>query len=70
MKLEYYKEDDILVITLSDKFYDHAEMKNNFVVHYTKKKEPVRIEVLDASKVLKNKLVSPKKSTEKIAISV
>ncbi|MBI4130276.1 DUF2283 domain-containing protein [Candidatus Roizmanbacteria bacterium] len=52
MNVKYYKEDDILVITLSKKSYDHAEMEGSFVVHFTKDKHPVRIEILDASQFL------------------
>jgi len=48
-KIKYYKEDDIMVITLSDEMFDYAEMENNFVVHYTKDGRPVRIEILDAA---------------------
>lgn len=53
MKVKYYCEDDILVIKLSDKPYDHAVMEGNFVVHFTKDEHPVRIEILDVSKYLK-----------------
>ena len=49
MKVKYYKEDDILVVKLSNDSYDHAEMENNFVVHFTKDERPVRIEILNAS---------------------
>ncbi len=52
-KIKYYKEDDILVITLSNELFDYAEMESNFVVHYTKDGKPVRIEILDASAFLK-----------------
>lgn len=52
MKLKYYREDDILVITLSQEAYDHAEMEGNFVVHFTKNKRPVRVEILNAHKFL------------------
>lgn len=53
MKIEYYDEDDILVVKLSNKPYDYAEMEENFIVHFTKDDKPVRIEILDASKFLK-----------------
>lgn len=53
MKVKYYREDDILVIKLSQELYDHAEMQGNFVVHFTKDKRPVRVEILDASQFLK-----------------
>lgn len=53
MKIKYYKEDDILVIKFSDKPYDYAEMENDFVVHFSKDRKPVRLETLNASRFLK-----------------
>lgn len=53
MRIKYYREDDILVIKLSNEPFDYTEMENNFVVHFTKKDKPVRIEILDASKFFK-----------------
>lgn len=53
MKVKYYKEDDILVIKLSSKPFDYAEMEGNFVVHFSKDRKPVRIEVIDASNLLR-----------------
>lgn len=53
MKVKYYKEDDILVIKLSEKPYDYAEMEGNFVVHFSKDRKPVRLEILDASSFLR-----------------
>lgn len=53
MKVKYYRKDDILVMQLTDDLYDHAEMQGNFVAHFTKDKRLVRIEVLQASKFLK-----------------
>ena len=53
MKIKYYKEDDILVLRFGREPYDHAEMEGNVIVHFTKKKKPVRIEILEASKYLK-----------------
>ena len=53
MKVKYYKEDNILVMTLSDEPFDYAEMEDSSVIHYTKDKKPVRIEILDANRFLK-----------------
>lgn len=50
MQLKYYKEDDILVIKVSEELYDHAEMSDSLIVHFTKDKKPVRLEILNASK--------------------
>ena len=53
MKVKYYTDDNILVITLSNKPYEFAQQQGDFVVHYTKDYKPVRIEILDAKKFLK-----------------
>lgn len=53
MKVKYYKEDDILVLKLSEKPIDYAEESNWVIVHFDESKEPVRIEILDASRFLK-----------------
>lgn len=53
MKAKYYPEDDFLVVEFSEKPYDYAEKIGMFIIHYTKKKEPVMLEILDASKFLK-----------------
>ena len=53
MKAKYYSEDDLLVLKLSDKPYDYADKIGTFIIHYTKSKEPVLLEILNASKFLK-----------------
>lgn len=53
MNAKYYKEDDLLVIRLSKKPYKVAEKVGSFIVHYTKDKEPALLEILNASKLLR-----------------
>ena len=53
MKLKYYKDDDILVMNLSQSTIDYAEESNGVVVHFDEKDRPVRVEVLDARRFLK-----------------
>lgn len=53
MKLKYYNEDDILVMKLSNEPIDYAEESNWVIVHFDKKNKPVRIEILDATRFLK-----------------
>ena len=53
MSAKYYKEDDLLVIKLSKKPYKVAEKIGSFIVHYSKDKEPVLLEILNASRLLK-----------------
>lgn len=53
MSVKYYTDGDILVIKLSDTPYDFAEKEGDFIVHFSKQNKPVRIEVLNASKFIK-----------------
>lgn len=53
MSVKYYTEDDILVVTLSKNPYDYAEKEGDFIVHFTKDDKPVRIEILNAHKFIK-----------------
>lgn len=53
MSAKYYKEDDLLVIKLSKKPFKVAEKVGSFIVHYSKDKQPVLLEILNASKLLK-----------------
>lgn len=53
MSAKYYKEDDLLVITLSKRPYKAAEKMGSFIVHYDKKREPVLVEILNASRFLR-----------------
>ena len=50
----YEPEDDVLNIWLSRKPIDYAEQTGDVIVHFTKKSEAVYIEVLDASKLLRD----------------
>lgn len=49
MKLTYNKEDDILVIQLASKKIDDTYEANNMLVHVSRDKEPVLIEIIKAS---------------------
>lgn len=53
MSTKYYQKDDLLVIKLSQKPFVAAEKIGSFIVHYDNKKEPVLVEILNASKLLK-----------------
>lgn len=52
MKMRYDQKDDILMVELSKDKIDFAEQSDNFIVHFSVKKEPVLLEVLDATKFL------------------
>ena len=54
MSVKYYNEDDILVIKLSTTPYDYAEKEGDFIIHFSKENKPVRIEILNAHKFIKD----------------
>lgn len=54
MKFKYNKEDDVILVELNDKAIDFAEQSGDFIIHFSVKREPVLIEILDASQFLKN----------------
>jgi len=58
MSVKYYNEDDILVIRLSKTPYDYAEKEGDFIVHFSKDNKPVLIEIINASKFIKETAVS------------
>lgn len=53
MSAKYYKEDDLLVIKFSKRQFKTAEKVGSFIIHYDNRKEPVFVEILNASQLLK-----------------
>jgi len=53
MKVKYYPEDDFMSLKMSDAPYDYAEKIGSFIVHYSSDKEPVMLEILNASQFLR-----------------
>ncbi|MBI2334500.1 DUF2283 domain-containing protein [Candidatus Daviesbacteria bacterium] len=51
-QIKYESKDDVLNIWLSHKRIDDADDINGVIIHYTKDREPVYIEILDASRLL------------------
>ena len=62
MKVKYEKEDDVLMLELNKKPIDYAEQFGDLIVHFSPKREAVLLEILDASKFLKeaSKDIPPK----------
>jgi len=54
MKVRYDREDDILMIEVSDEPIDYAEEVNSIIVHFTKEGKPVLLEILDATEFLED----------------
>jgi uncharacterized protein YuzE len=54
MDIRYDKEDDVLVIKVSDEPIDYAEEIGSIIVHFTKSGKAVLFEILDATEFLTN----------------
>lgn len=54
MKVHYDKEEDILLISLSDKKIDDSYETENSIVSISENGDPVSLEIFEASKFLKN----------------
>ena len=70
MNVKYYKDDDLLVLKLSKKPFKVAEKVGSFIVHYDIEKQPVLVEILNASKWLKATSKALPKSMIKSIFSV
>lgn len=69
MKFKYNQEDDILMIELNDQKIDYAEQTGDLIVHFSPKRRAVLLEILDASKFLKQAATKlPKKVLENIML--
>lgn len=53
MKVKYNKQDDVLMIEFNKKPIDYAEQSGNLIMHFSPNREAVLLEILDASKFLK-----------------
>lgn len=52
MKFKYEKEDDVMMVELSNDKIDYAEQNGDLIVHFSPKRKAVLLEILDASKFL------------------
>lgn len=66
MKAKYYEDIDLLSLRISQEPYKYAEQKGDIIVHFSDKKKPVLIEIVNAAKFLKKttKLLSRKLQRE------
>ncbi len=65
MKAKYYEDADLISWKISKKPFEYASRSGDFVVHYSKDDEPVLIEILNASKFLKEANSSLPKKIQK-----
>jgi len=52
MKIRYSRDEDILIIELSDEKIEYAEEMGPIVVHFSDRRKPILLEILDASEFL------------------
>ncbi|RSN74577.1 DUF2283 domain-containing protein [Candidatus Methanodesulfokora washburnensis] len=52
MRVRYSRDEDILIIELSDDKIDHAEEMESIIVHFTENNRLVMLEILDASRFI------------------
>ena len=71
MKAKYDAEADLLSLKISEEPYKYARQTGDVIVHYSQKKEPVLIEIVNALKFLTNTTKSlPKKLQKQVWVSV
>jgi len=56
MRVKYSPEEDILMYEVSKAPIDYAEEVGNIIVHYSKRRKPVLLEILNAAEFLNNVL--------------
>ena len=69
MKISYDREQDIMMLELSNQKIDHAEQTGQIIAHFTKKDKPVLLEILDASNFLAATLMAQTNFVEKIQLN-
>ena len=70
MKAKYHKDADLLSFRVSKKPYKFARQEGDLIVHYSAEKEPVLIEIVSATKFLKETNKSlPKKILRQVTSS-
>jgi uncharacterized protein YuzE len=52
MEVRYDREDDVLMIKVSDEPIDYAEQAGSIIVHFAKEGKPVLLEILEAIEFL------------------
>jgi uncharacterized protein YuzE len=71
MKAKYYEDADLLSFRVSKKPYKFARQEGDLIVHYSEDKEPVLIEIVNATKFLKETNKSlPKKVLKQVTSTV
>ena len=66
MKAKYYEDADLISWKISKNPFEYASRSGDFVVHYSKDDEPVLIEILNASRFLKEANSSLPKKVQRL----
>lgn len=56
MKIRYSRDEDILMLELSDEKIEYAEEMGPIIVHFTTNRKPILLEILNASEFLSEAL--------------
>lgn len=67
MKVKYSSKEDILIYEVSKAAIDHAEEVGDIIVHYSKRRRPVLLEILNASEFL-NRVMAKVPATVSVAV--
>lgn len=70
MKVQYNREDDVLMLFLSEDPIDHAQEVDGLIAHFSADDRPVLFEILDASDFLARlgKIAATAPSGESVAV--
>jgi len=61
MNIKYSKDENILLLEISDERIDYAEENRPLIINYSKRHKPVLIEILEASNILASAVESKAK---------
>ena len=70
MKISYNREDDVMVLEVSSDTIDFAEEMGQIIVHFSKEKKPVLLEIMDASEFIATAAKSTIKAKDSEAVDI
>ena len=70
MKISYNREDDVMVLEVSSDTIDFAEEMGPIIVHFSKRRKPVLLEILDASEFISTVAKSTIRSKDSVPFEV
>jgi len=70
MKISYNRDEDIMILEISEDKIDFAEEMGPIIVHFNEKRKPVLLEILEASEFIATAAKSSIKLKDKELIEV